>query len=164
MPFPYPEEISYGWFARFHALSGNISSTSTAKELFGVEKLYPSIHYPIHLNYFSEQLPKDWEFTAEYIINNHTMLPFFKPFLDDSELQKIIYNMKSGKRAYIKQYMGLEAGGVSKQNKIMICSDCLKTDVDKYQEVYIRRYHQISSNLICMEHGKYFFFFFIEFL
>lgn len=154
MSLPYPDEIFYSWFGRYHTISGNSSYSYTAKELFGTVTHINSLFYPTNLNFLCSQLPRNLNITSDYIIQNHTLFPFFKPFISSRNLPKIILKMKNKNNFHIDSIISVNANNLFNRNTIKICRQCFKDDVLKYGEGYIHRAHQIPGCFICLKHNK----------
>ena len=79
-PIPYKDEILYSVFARYHIRSGNTSFKSTINDLFGSTNITAVMDLPSNLNKLIENLPVGSKYTAEYLIYNHTLYPFYALF------------------------------------------------------------------------------------
>ncbi|BDR87831.1 TniQ family protein [Clostridium tetani] len=88
MPKLYPDEILYSWFSRYHTLNGNLRYSYSMNELFGKDRVSTSIYYPMYLNFLCKQLPQEFKYTAEELINNHSIIPIFKPFMTKERFNK----------------------------------------------------------------------------
>ena len=79
-PDPYPDELAYSLFARYHVHSGSISFSSTARELFQTKDAIPNPEFFAPL---SEEVRSiiTRSSTMEDFITKHTMLPYYIRFL-----------------------------------------------------------------------------------
>ena len=134
---PYPNEILYSWIARYHTLSAHMSPQYTSEALLDKRVIYPNIYYPVYLDFLVEGLPTSWEYTSEILIDKFSIFPFFKPFLIESRAKKAVKSMKNGSASYIRNYMGLEVGGIFKKDVIKICSKCYEKDMVKHTYIEV---------------------------
>lgn len=150
---PYPDEIFYSWFGRYHNHVSNLYYTHTNLQLFNINSVYYNISFPKNLDYLCSQLPKSFNITPKYIIDNHTLFPFFAPYINSSKLKnKIIYGMKTNCNVNINQMLGINANNIFNTNIIKICPNCYASDFNTYGEGYIHRQHQIPGCFICVKH------------
>ncbi|MCT4594620.1 MAG: TnsD family transposase [Anaeromicrobium sp.] len=147
---PYEDELLYGTISRYHYYAGNIDFKDTLKELFGKTSVVPTLYLPSNLNYLSSQLSK--KYTADYFIYNHTVYPYYAPFITKETQKKVIEGMKGdgGKSLYTK--IGITAGSICAKDGIYYCPVCSKCDLDKKGEVYIHRLHQLQGIEFCPCH------------
>lgn len=57
---PYPDELLYSAFARYHFYSGNIDFKDTLKELFGKNTVIPSFEIGNYLYFLCNELGKEY--------------------------------------------------------------------------------------------------------
>lgn len=151
----YSEEIAYSWFSRYNQISGDITNSTTSKDLFGKEYVRPNVLYPINLGYFAKQIPKAWNITIEEIIYKNTILPLYLSFMEAERANRLIADVIDGNANNVKIEIGLTTGNIFKEDaNIKVCPHCYKEDIEKYSEAYIHRGHQIPGNYICSHHGK----------
>lgn len=152
----YPNEITYSWFARYSHINGDITYTTTSKELFGKKRVKPIILYPKHIGYFIKQLPTEWNITISEIINKNTIIPLFLPFMDKERADNIISHIKDGDMKNIALEIGINTGQIFKEEpNIKVCPICYKEDIEKHGEAYIHRNYQVPGTYICSSHGEH---------
>lgn len=155
-PFPYEDEIFYSWFSRYHVHSGNYFESSTNLDLFNVDKPILNLSFPRRLDYLCSQLPKNLSISSDYIIENHTLIPFFKPFILEENLDSICHVMKTTENVTflgnINRMLGVSANKLFNENIIRICPLCYEEDIKKYGECYIHKNHIIPGVFICLIH------------
>ena len=72
LPFfsdPYPDELLYSAFARYHFYSGNIDLKDTLMELFGKNSVVPSFEIGSHFQFLCDALGegyKPWRLIQEH--------------------------------------------------------------------------------------------------
>jgi hypothetical protein len=152
MNTPYEEEIYYGWYGRYHSLSGNIHPLGTAFELFGHKKMNDFTFFPSHLNYLCSQLPPSLGISPNLIIEKHTYFSFFRPFLSNNSIKNLLQCMLYNKHSNAKHLLGLNSCNLLRNNVIKICSSCMNEDLENTGELYIHRSHQVPGCFFCNKH------------
>lgn len=149
---PYKDELLYSAIARYHFYIGNIDCMDTLEEMFGKRSIVPSFEIGSNIENLCNNLGNNY--TSDYIINNHTVFPFYAPFQPESRKAALIEQIKheNGKGLYNK--LGMAAGGICKKYGIYYCPCCAKKDIEKYGEPYIHREHQLQGVLICPHEGE----------
>lgn len=151
----YPNEITYSWFARYLFINGDITYSTTSRELFGKDYVDSKILYPINMNYFIKQLPVEWNIGVDEIIYENTIIPLFTPFMEKERANRVVNNILIGDTRRLKGEIGLNTGNVFiEEPNIKICPICYEEDKEKYGQAYIHRNHQVMGNYICNNHGN----------
>ncbi len=152
-PDPYEDELLYSTIARYHYYYGNVDFKDTLKEIFGSNNVIPTIAFPTKLEYLSSQFPNNKWYNSDYLIQNHTLYPYYSPFLPVQRQEKIINEMKSGDGKGIYAQIGITAGSVCRKNGLYYCPLCVAEDKEKYGEPYFHRVHQLQGIEVCPEHN-----------
>lgn len=150
---PYPDELIYSAIARYHYYIGNIDCKDTLEELFGKRTVIPNIYIGSNLNSVVKQLGN--QYSVDRLINNHTIFPFYSPFLPITRKTEILKDIKYNDGGAIYTKIGIVAGGICKKEGIYYCVECAKNDLEKYGETYIHREHQLQGVLVCPHHSTY---------
>ena len=153
-PDPYPDELFYSICARFQHRMKYPTQTTLNTELFGIN-LTATIDLPSHLNYFVTRLPPNQNLTTDDIIDAHTLLPFYSPFLPKERVSLIRNLMKENDASGIHSYAGASTPSVRSPNWFRFCPLCVNYDKKKYGECYWHRLHQIPGVVICPTHAVY---------
>lgn len=150
-PTPYPDELLYSVFARYHICSGNISPKMTIEELFGKRTVRSVWDLPANIDALLRQLGPYWN--AEELIKNHTMYPYYAPFLFPEQAKEVKKSMLDSKKvSTIHTRTGVTASNVKIKSNFWVCNDCISEDIDTYGETYWRRVHQAPGVFICPNH------------
>jgi hypothetical protein len=132
LPFfsdPYPDELLYSAFARYHFYSGNIDLKDTLMELFGKNSVVPSFEIGSHLQFLCDALGegyKPWR-----LIQEHTLFPFYVPFLPTTRQKEIVIDIITGDGKGVYTKIGIVAGSICRKNDIYYCSSCAIADIEK---------------------------------
>lgn len=153
-PTFYPDELFYSAIARYHVRSGNISSKATLKELFGSSTICASVELPSGIDQLVDNLPVGSTLTAEDIIKQSTLYPFYSAFLPPNQAENVYQSIKSIDGKDIYSQSGLMASSIQFNTFFKFCPLCAMSDKKKYGEMYWYRIHQIPG-LICVKHGTW---------
>jgi predicted transcriptional regulator len=148
---PYPDELLYSVFARYHIWSRNPSFKETMHDLFGSKTAYAIVDLPIRLNDLYKRLPQETVNTPDHLIKNHTMLPIYQPFLKRERVDKIIQAMK-GNEGYINHKGEISSSKITPPRNFRYCPECVVEDQNKWGEPYWHRTHQIVGVELCPIH------------
>lgn len=151
-PAPYPDELLYSVFARYHVRSGNTSPKMTTEELFGKRTVRSVWDLPANLNVFLSQIGSYWN--ADNLIFNHTMYPYYASFLLPKQAKQVKKSLLDNKGSTIHTRIGAAASNVKLKSNLWVCSDCITEDMDTYGETYWRRVHQAPGVFVCPKHEK----------
>lgn len=146
-PNPYPDEVLYSVFARYHIRSGNIDYKNTKRELFGDDNSAPSSRYESKLEKLVDNLPVGVTYSVEDFLYNNTLYPLYSPFLKPKKCDSV------HRKVTFQKCTGLYKNGESFRF-FKFCPHCNKGDFEKYGELYWHRVHQIQGVLICPIHKK----------
>jgi len=147
---PYPDELLYSVFARYHHYIGNIDLLDTLGDLFNKKSIIPNLYLGSNLDYFCRQI--GGKYNTEDLISSHTIYPYYNPFLPAERKDKLINFMKYGNCEGIYTTLGFAAGGICRKNSIQYCFKCVESDINRYREPYIHREHQLEGILLCPHH------------
>lgn len=149
---PYKDELIYSAVSRYHFYTGNIDYKDTIEECFGKRTIVPSLEIGSPIDQLAKNI--SGKYTADYLIKNHTILPYYIPFLPIQRRDEIIEKIKYKDCSGIYNEIGITAGSVCKKKGIYYCPICVKADVDNNGEAYIHREHQLQGIFLCPHHGE----------
>src|SRR5437667_6870463 len=154
-PDPYPDELLYSICARFSDRVRYQHIHATVLSLFGYRGRLAVTDLPGHLSYFTSNLLQKDYYTLENLIDNHTLLPFYSPFLSDSEFEQIRSDMAGDKKHVIFPLTRHLNCGVFLQEWLRFCPLCVEEDRKTFGECYWHRTHQIPGIDVCVKHNVY---------
>lgn len=151
-PTPFPDELLYSVCARYSARVRYSNARSVLEELFGTINATAVIDLPNNLDRISAGLPHGSSLTPEYLINQHTLLPYFSAFLPRARVVQLKGDMRSrrGQAGYMRS--GLMASRIPTPGRLRFCPICKREDEGRFGETYWRRVHQISGVEVCPIH------------
>ena len=149
---PFPGEILYSAAARYHHRAKNKRTSVTARDWFGEEAYRPVVDFPSHLDYLISALPKGHTYTADILIENHTLFPFYVPFLPAGRAVKIREYLRSSvDGGAVYPLLGMLTSKIT-LNALRYCPLCAQEDRRQYGEAYWHRVHQIPGVIVCAKH------------
>lgn len=157
-PLPYPDELFHSMLARYASTMDYASPGRVNRELFDNEMCYPVIDLPGHVGRLVEVLPygQRRSLTADYLIDNHTLLPYYSPFLAPHVVANIRREMVGRGRAHRMANGHPYRTSVIKGTPILewlrFCPVCREADRQEYGETYWHRTHQLPLVLVCPQH------------
>jgi len=151
-PTPYPDELLYSVFARYHVRSGNISMKATMNELFKTITMTAIVDIPCGINTLADNLPISFSYTAEKLILGNTMFPYYTAFLSADKSETVKNAMKGNIGGGIHTKLGIMASSIKVPGCLKFCPECNQKDYKKYGEFYWHRLHQIPGVLVCPTH------------
>lgn len=151
-PFIYEDELLYSAVSRYKRQCGLINKESISRDfIFKINKIF-QMFFPLRLAKIAETLPATSKITAEYLLYNHTMYPFYTKLLPEKIKNKIKNDMIISK-GNINIISSLGSGNIIRQgNYLKYCPKCIKEDIDNLGESYWRREHQVAGILFCRKH------------
>lgn len=154
-PAAYPDELLYSVCARCFDRLCYPSKQSIVQELFGTRTILACIELPSHLDKLVAALPAGHHYTADQLIDYHTLLPFYGPFLPPARLHRIRQDMYGNNWPTIHMRAGIMASHVPLPRWLRCCSLCVQEDEEAYGECYWHRIHQVPGVEVCPFHKVY---------
>ncbi|HAF29043.1 MAG TPA: hypothetical protein DCG75_08340 [Bacteroidales bacterium] len=152
-PKPYDDEIFYSVVARYFEYYRVGGHKKILKALFLSDTISATLDFPSGLKDFCCNI-KNGGFSEEYIINNHTLFPYYSRFIDSKKKTRILDSMNN-KSGNIHTRVGINAGVFSPLQLPRFCRKCYNEDIKSLGESYFRRAHQIPSVPICLKHNVF---------
>lgn len=154
-PVPFPDEILYSVFARYHARARYKSLASTTQTLFGQESSRIIVDLPNKLGSLVNQLPPGNTITADCLIYKNTVFPFYVPFLPPDRIKQLKRDMteKSAGGA-IHARIGILTSKIEVEF-LRFCPLCANNDYEMYGEPYWHRIHQLPGIFVCPYHSVF---------
>lgn len=152
-PKVYPDESLYSIVARYHKYSIGKTLKGTIEDIYGTRTISVSAEFPSHLEYLANSLNDD-HLTKEIILYEHTLYPYYEPFIFTKEQKDIKQKMFYDGGGAIKGEIGFLAGSLVKKECLYVCTECIKEDILKYGESYFRVAWQAQGYLVCHKHNE----------
>src|SRR5260221_9531895 len=149
---PYWDELLYSVWARYGDRVRYPYKTRVLQELFGKTKIRPSIDLPCYLKYFIDNLPLGHEYTADYFVDHHTLLPFYGAFFPSERLKSLKEQMNTDDPTGLHYRAGI-SGGIPAPSRLRYCAGCVEEDRVQFGECYWHRLHQVPGVELCPIHN-----------
>lgn len=151
-PDPYPDELLYSACARYSDRISYPNRSTAAQELFGAKDAAAIIDLPCRIDNLIRRLPPNHRYTADRIINDHTVFPFYEPFLSPPRRQIVRDEMRGEGGSRIRARLGIAADRLTLPTHLRFCPSCVDDDRQKFGEAYWHRIHQIAGVEVCPHH------------
>lgn len=152
-PDPYPDELLYSACARYSDRVNYRNKQSHRSELLGILGLSAVVDFPNRLEHLVSILPPGNNYSAEIIINQNTLLPFYEPFLPSRRAELIRQEMKDGsKYNTLRARIATTVKQVRMPEYLRFCPLCVEEDKKEFGETYWHRLHQLPGVLVCPDH------------
>jgi hypothetical protein len=154
-PDPYDGELFYSVLARFAERMNYPARHVALRELFGGGHGVPAVELPNKIDALVKQLPPGNLYSSDAILQKHTLLPFYAPFLPQRNFELIVANMKGDGHRTTQLRAGIIAGRISPPEFFRSCPACDKENLARCGEAYWHRLHQIKGVEVCPVHSVF---------
>ncbi|PRA73033.1 hypothetical protein CQ065_01010 [Pseudomonas sp. MYb187] len=149
-PQPFPDESLYSLAVRYHRLSSNDSYRRTSQELFGAYSRTCGSILPCCLGALSQRVAS--AYSVDELIDRFTLLPLYKPFVDDAKYGAARISMAGNSGTGLKMSLGITASGFLKHASFRYCKRCVEEDIHACGSAYWHRIHQAIGTCTCPHH------------
>ncbi|WML50244.1 TnsD family Tn7-like transposition protein [Neobacillus sp. PS3-34] len=154
-PNLYKDELLFSVLARFYQYSGDVNKKHFMFDLFDSSTTCASTIFPTNLEKLCESLPSPNAYSSDYFINNHTLLPYYSPFITNDRENKLRLIMKNEDGTNIFMSSGRTASTVKNEKKLKYCILCVDEEKQTQGECYWHRTHQIEGVKVCPIHNTW---------
>jgi len=151
LPNFYPDESVISLLARFRHRLMFFDTSFVYSQVFN-QQVVLRHDLPAHLEPLVNALPANTLYNADYIINEHTLFPYYRPFVTLERQQRTRKAMSANNSRGPILTMGLANGNVPIIQRLRFCPGCFADDYQRYEERYWHRLHQISGVEVCPKH------------
>lgn len=121
------------------------------RDLFGHKQAKTVVDFPTRLNYLAAQLPSS-TYSANQLIDEHTMLPFYSPFIPPERHIALRQGMHGEGGGSLHARVGILTSGIDVK-QLRFCILCAEEDGEHYGEPYWHRIHQTPGVEVCALHS-----------
>lgn len=151
-PDGHDDELLYSIFARYHLMTGNVSYKGTLIDLFGSSSICSVIDLPSHIKRLCSKLPRNKDIQPKRIIENHTLFPYYAPFIPSDRAKTVLTSMLGDLGGKIHYQAGIMASGVKNPKFLRYCPKCQIEEEEQLGQAYWHRVHQVPGVFICDVH------------
>ncbi len=149
---PYPGEIIYSTIARNAAALNYPNLRSVGVTYFGDPQVIATVALPCRMEYLVTHLPPGSVHTVDTFIDEHTLLPFFTPFLPPMRNTMLRDDMRGTRGMGVHMRAGVMASTVPMPSALRLCPICAEEDKKQYGECFWHRQHQVPGVYVCSKH------------
>ncbi len=146
------DEVFYSVLARYQRRLGASSGKRFSKHVFGSSNVIATLEFPNCLQRFVSALPPKPHLSVDRIIDQHTFLPYFSPFLPEMRMNKLRRDMTGNNGKGIHFRTGLMASRIPIAQFLKFCPKCALEDDETFGECYWHRSHQAPGVAVCSIH------------
>lgn len=151
-PVLYKDELLYSAFARYHQYSGNENSKTTMEDLFGSTTVCATTILPSQLEKLCKRFPSPNTFSLDELIDRHTLLPYYAPFISKDRYQQVRDKMIHNNGTSLYMAIGRAASSIKNPRMLKYCIRCIEEDEKEHGEIYWHRTHQVEGVKVCPKH------------
>lgn len=146
-----PGETLFSLVGRHHIVACNRTAAATCMQLFGHVRSGRQHDVPSNLDAFVGRTEGQFG-DIEEIISNHTVLPFYFPFISSDRLASVMMSLRRPMKSSLKYPIGMLGDKFSGRHPLKMCPACIKTDLQIFQVAYWHLAHQFPGVWICLSH------------
>ena len=151
LPVWLPDESLFSLVSRYHRLAGYSAPHYTARALFGSPRSGWQHDLPSGIDHFVTATNANYG-TADEIIQNRTILPFFTALRGVEVKRNATAAMRSPRIGGLKYQLGLTASGFRANHPLKHCSRCAQNDIARFGVAYWHLEHQLPGTTLCLDH------------
>ena len=152
-PIPQHDELLGSVLARFIKCQGIRDDKVALDVLFGNRKIVPSPLLQGHIGELHTNVGHVWRIQPIDIVERHTLLPLFKPFLPADRYNMLLTNLIEQKLNTGTLRTGMNASIMKWPSQYHICPDCWRDQLHREGYSYWQRLFQCPGVESCPEHG-----------
>lgn len=152
-PQIYPDELLYSVLARYHRHTCSSSPKQTLGDLFGCRTVRATVDLPSHLGALCKRLPPDLHLSAERMVAEFTLFPYYVAFQPATVAQAVLTALIDGPADSVHVRLGIAASTIPAPRALRFCPACHAEAMAHWGEQYWHRAHQLPGVLVCPDHG-----------
>ncbi|OPK06019.1 TnsD family Tn7-like transposition protein [Pseudomonas sp. VI4.1] len=151
-PEPFPDETLHSVLSRYVRLYGLGARSEIFANTLWEGSFSENVPFPCHLAKLVDELPHSVGLSVAQVIERHTLLPYYQPFLSVHQLQHAQEQMAHRGGGGLKLRLGLIASRLENASRVRFCPTCLDQDDAIMGVAYWHRVHQLPGVFICPHH------------
>jgi len=146
------DELITGIIARAIDNYGLDDDRGALRLLFGNQNVVPNSFMQGHIRELLSQVYPLWNVSPEQLISKHTILPIFRPFINELHYQKILDNLIMGSTNSSANRSGINASLLNWRSNYYICPVCWDEQKISLGYAYWGRLFQLPGVNCCLKH------------
>ncbi|MHB2250794.1 TnsD family Tn7-like transposition protein [Pseudomonas fitomaticsae] len=151
-PTGFPDETLHSLISRYARLCGFRCSQAAFAGMKSAPAFSQNVALPSRLADLADVLPNGTELSIAELIEHHTLLPYYAPFLSRSQLDQARTSMAGDGRALMLT-VGVNASRIGFASRVRCCAECIAQDQSEWGVAYWHRVHLLPGVLVCPYHG-----------
>ncbi|TPE54268.1 hypothetical protein FJM67_04785 [Maribrevibacterium harenarium] len=151
-PVPHDDELLGSVLARFISRQGIREDKVALALLFGSRNIVPSALLQGHLSCLANNVQNLWPITPNEMIENHSILPIFKPFVEFDRYTSICTDLTLDVKSHSMLKVGINASSLVFPAYFRFCPVCFNEDMKQFAYSYWRRQFQLPGVCVCLQH------------
>ncbi len=143
-----PQETLYSYVVRSRLLSGVPSSRDFLQEMLGTAHCQLYSNFPSYI----PQVALEARLTADWLIDNHTLFPYFASFLSPEVEKRSRKTLLSGQAKELHSRLSIVANRLPQACEHKFCPECVNRDLKEFGVAYWHTCHQLPYTQVCPEH------------
>jgi hypothetical protein len=153
LPVGYPDELQYSRVARLAAALG-VCRQRIDVALYGSPNRTTPIAVPGSLLCPDGMPPDVWDVHVSTYIGQHSLWPYYEPFLPVEITRKLFLRLRSGPFTNGMATLGLlKSPAPPLPQGLRWCERCASADRELFGTPYWHRVHQLPGVVVCSHHG-----------
>jgi hypothetical protein len=148
-PELFEEETIYSWLSRWVYDSPYPSIGGMLSHLLGTRNKQLDSTFPSFVKALSDVSGID----AKILINQHTIVPYFKHFCEPQLFEEVLNDIYNGNTQTTHSKMSITAGRINESKWLNYCPQCVDEDVKEYGIAYWHVNHQLPGVSACVKHN-----------
>jgi len=151
-PAAFPDETLHSVISRYARLCGVHSCQAAFAGVRSAPAFSQNVAFPSRLGDLVEVLPTGTELSIAEVLTRHTLLPYYAPFLSESQIEHAQASMTGEGRGLMLK-LGINASRVGFASRVRFCAECIAQDQVQGGVAYWHRVHMLPGVLVCPHHG-----------
>ena len=149
-PEPYPDELAYSWFSRYHLQAGYPTHKAAMQDLYCKRSDTPSKEFIGNLNLEARAVIAKICPIRDVALQ-HTMYPQYARFVPLAKKENALRHL--GWDSTDPHHLFAILPRAESEQHLRYCPICAQEDRKQYGETYWHRTHQIRNLVVCPRHG-----------
>ncbi|MBL4828756.1 MAG: TniQ family protein, partial [Aliivibrio sp.] len=151
-PVAQKDELLTSILARFIQQMGIKDDKVALDILFDNRMVVPSAFLQGHIKQFLGQVGHVWNIEPLNLIEKHSHLPLFKPFIPVYRYERLVADLVSGHVNLSMTRSGINASLIQWPANYKICPQCWRVQLESLGFTYWQRLFQSPGVTVCPEH------------
>ena len=151
-PVPHVDELLGSVLARCISRQGIREDRVALELLFGSRNIVPSALLQGHLSQLASNIKHLWPASPSKMIEDHSILPLFKPFVEPDRYSSICSELSFDKKSHSMLKVGITASSLVFPIYYRFCPLCFNEDMKQFAYSYWRRQFQLPGIHVCQQH------------